>query len=774
MQSLYLATRASQLAMALSFMCGSAVAGAQAIQNIDDGLQDIVVTAQKREQSLQSVGISVTAVTGERLQTLGITSSAQLAARVPGVDNYSPYGPGTSANVVIRGIGLNDFGDGNEAPVTTYVDEFYLVAVPAVDFGLFDIARAEVLRGPQGTLFGRNSTGGLVNYVTERPGDTFSGFSRVSYGTFNEMRAEAGMTIPLSDKFSARVSGLTYHSDGFVRNVNPSYGRGGEAGTDAVRGQLRFKDNGWDILAKVEYGRQNSNQGYYEEVSGTVDPTTGLVFNTPGTVDLAGYRESTSPAARKNVAWSNAKANLKGRGFTGLFRIEKNTGDTTYSSITGYQDFRRTLAEDSDGTPNDLVFAVFPFHGEEVTQEIRVYHNGDGIKWTAGAYGLYASQQSHPFATFNIPDYDYSGPAPLDPVTGLYNGAYFPLALEADWRQKTRSIAGFAQFEVDLSDQITVIAGGRVTYDDKSFYDADNASLRTCPGGDGSPDINGINRNCYLVSQGGSGIASPFGLKYDKVLLSGKIEIDYKPRPNVLFYASISRGTKSGGFNNGFYTAGLSNNQIIYKDEAMYAFEVGEKVTLFDRRLRINSDIFYYDYSRYQTFSYVGVGGFLGNQDGHAYGAEAEIEYTPLRGLTFQLSGAWLETKLKGVAGPALGYVADRDFAFAPRFSGQGSVTYVADIGEGRNATIGVDFDAKSSRYADNFNNPGTKLESFVKFNANASIDVNEHLNIGAWVKNIGNVRNTVYSGNSFVAFGIIQTRYAMPRTAGGTASFKW
>ena len=771
MRNAYSSSRSSRLVLALCLGFAPSVAMAQ---DAEEGLQDIVVTAQKREQSLQNVGISVTAVTGEKLQALGITSSAQLAARVPGIDNYSPYGPGTSANVVIRGIGLNDFGDGNEAPVTTYVDEFYMVAVPAVDFGLFDIARAEVLRGPQGTLFGRNSTGGLINYVTERPSDTFSGFSRMSYGTFNEMRAEAGITIPLSDKFSARVSGLTNHSDGFVRNVNPVFGRGGEAGTDAVRGQLRFKDNGWNILAKVEYGRQNSNQGYYEQVSGTVDPATGLVYETPGTFDLAGYRESTSASADKNVAASNIKANLKGRGVTGLLRIEKNVGDTTFSSITGYQDYRRTLSEDSDGTPNDLVFAIFPFHGKEVTQELRVYHDGDRVKWTAGVYGLYASQQSQPYGTLNFPDYDYNGPTPVDPLTGLYTGAYYPIVLEADWRQKTRSIAGFAQFEVDLSDQFTAIAGARVTYDDKSFYDADNASLRTCPGGDGLPGADGINRNCFLVSQGGSGIANPFSLDYDKVLVSGKIEIDYKPSPDALIYASISRGTKSGGFNNGFYSAGLGADQVIYKDEAMYAFEVGEKITLFDRKLRINSGLFYYDYSRYQTFTYVGVGGYLGNQDGHAYGAEAEIEFTPLRGLTLQLSGAWLETKLKGVVGPVLNYVADRKFAFAPRWSGQGSITYVADIGNMRSATIVLDFDTKSARFADNFNNPGTTLESYIKFNANFLVDVTDKMNIGAWVKNIGNVRNTVYSGNSFVGFGIIQTRYAVPRTVGGTLSFKW
>ena len=161
----------STIALAFAAMCASVPAAAQeaAAPADDGGLTEIVVTAQKREQNLQKVGISVTAVSGAEILERGVSNSIDLITRTPSVDNYSPYGPGSSANIVIRGIGLNDFGEGHEAPVTVYVDEFYIVNVPAVDFALFDLDRAEILRGPQGTLFGRNSTGGLVHYVTKKP-----------------------------------------------------------------------------------------------------------------------------------------------------------------------------------------------------------------------------------------------------------------------------------------------------------------------------------------------------------------------------------------------------------------------------------------------------------------------------------------------------------------------------------------------------------------------------------------------------------------------------
>jgi outer membrane receptor protein involved in Fe transport len=218
----------SSIALALAALVASvpaiaqdAAAPAAAAEEADGGLTEIVVTAQKREQSLQKVGISVTAVSGTEILERGISNSIDLITRTPSVDNYSPYGPGSSANIVIRGIGLNDFGEGHEAPVTVYVDEFYIVNVPAVDFALFDLDRAEILRGPQGTLFGRNSTGGLVHYVTKKPSQEAGGFFKASYARFNELKLEGGLTAPLTDTLSARVSFLSHHSDGYIKNLNP-------------------------------------------------------------------------------------------------------------------------------------------------------------------------------------------------------------------------------------------------------------------------------------------------------------------------------------------------------------------------------------------------------------------------------------------------------------------------------------------------------------------------------------------------------------------------
>lgn len=729
------------------------------------GLQEIVVTAQKRNQSIQRVGIAITAVTPEQIANRNIASSADLAGKVVGLESYSPYGPGTSSNVVIRGIGLNDFGEGHEAPVTSYVDEFYIVAVPAVDFALFDLDRVEVLRGPQGTLFGRNSTGGLINYITKKPSQTPEGYLSASFGRFNDLKLEAAATAPLTDTLSMRVSGTSRHSDGFQRSLNPALDRGGQAGSDAARLQLRYEGNdGWDILLKGEYGRTKTTHAYYESKTGFVD-NNGLVVADASIVDAVGYAERNTGAAKKNVVDVNDAAFLRSTGYSGLLRAEKKFGNTTFTSITGYQSYKRTMQEDSDGTPNPLVVANFPYQGEQVTQELRLYHDGGATRWTAGLYGLHAVGKDQPTATFNFP---LDGPTAVDPATGLYNGTYFPISLNADWRLRTNSGAVFGQLEQDFS-QFTAIGGIRVTRDNKTFADADNAALRDCGGG--------AVGDCFLIEDGGTGTPVPFRLKYKATLWSGKIELDYKPDNNNLFYASISRGTKAGGFNNGFYPTGLSLTQIPYGDETLISYEIGQKSTLFDRKLRINTSAFYYDYKDFQAFNYVGLAGLINNQDANAYGVETDIEAAVTPELRLYVAAAYLHTNIKDVAKitpTGTNVVADRPMAFAPKWSGSGGATYTIELPNDRSLAFDWNFEARSSRFSGNFGDTGTQLEGFFKHNASVTFEASDHWQLRGFVDNIGNRLNTTYGGPSFASLGIIQVRYAMPRTYGAALRYRW
>lgn len=757
----------SPIALAVAALCVSASATAQTAPTDDSGLGEIVVTAQKREQNLQKVGISVTAVSGADILQRGVSNSIDLITRTPSVDNYSPYGPGSSANIVIRGIGLNDFGEGHEAPVTVYVDEFYVVNVPAVDFALFDLDRAEILRGPQGTLFGRNSTGGLVHYVTKKPSQQAGGYLKASYARFNELKLEGGVTAPLTDTLSARVSFLSHHSDGYIKNLNPLYSgdKGGQAGTDAVRAQLRFDDGDWNVLLKGEYGRTDKVHTYYEQIPSVRDPLTGLGSADPTGVDDAGYNESKFGAGKRNVAYTSAPQRLKSEGYTGLLRAERDFGDVSFTSLTGYMHFTRDLTEDCDASPNTICSASFPYKSDTATQEFRAFGKGDRFNWTAGIYGLYAKASNHPEATFNVP---VSGDTAVDPVTGLYNGAFFPINLAANWKLRTTSIAAFAQGELELADRLTFTLGGRITRDNKRFNEQDNASLRSCPG---FP----IPTNCFLPPNG-PGIAKPYLATYKKTLISGKAAVNFQVDPALLLFASVSRGTKAGGFNNGFYPGGVATSQIPYRDENVIAYEIGEKATLFDRKLRLNTSIFYYDYSRYQTFNFEGIGGLLTNQDATSYGAEVEIQAAPVDNLELRFGGSWLETKIKNVRNGVPGggtYVADREMSNAPKWTANGAITYTVPLENDRSIVVNWDWNYRSSRFANNFNDPSVKMPGYFKHNADIAFNVNEYWQLQAFVRNIGN-KLAVSKAFQFNDLGYAQYIYSEPRVFGASVLYKF
>nr|WP_239018146.1 TonB-dependent receptor [Sphingomonas flavalba] len=360
---------------------------------------------------------------------------------------------------------------------------------------------------------------------------------------------------------------------------------------------------------------------------------------------------------------------------------------------------------------------------------------------------------------------------PVDPpaADGMYNGAVFPLSLNADWRLRTNSISAFGQVEHDLTPELTLLAGVRVTHDDKTFKDADNAAFRTCDSGQPG--------SCFLKADGGDGTPNPFALGYDAWLVSGKIQLDYKPNADTLLYASVSRGTKGGGFNNGFYPDNTSLSQIPYGDETLHAFEVGEKITLLDRKLRINSSIFYYDYNDYQVFNYFGLVGLISNQDARAYGFETEIEARVLPELTIYGSAAYLKTKIFDVAKAAPNgdlVVDDRSMAFAPKWSGSGGLTYTVPIEGTGEVAFDWNFEARSARFSGNFGDPGTALEGYFKHNASIALTLDSGWDLRAFVDNIGNRKNRTYGGPSFASLGIVQSRYAMPRVFGVAASFRW
>jgi iron complex outermembrane recepter protein len=745
-------------------MMGLLAAGAYAADESVQ-LEEIVVTAQKRQQNLQDVGISVAAIDGERLRDLQVATGPDLLLKIPNVDVFSTYGAGSSANIVIRGVGLNDFGDGHEAPVTTYVDEAYTVAVPATGLSLYDLQRVEVLRGPQGTIFGSNSIGGLVNYVTAKPTDTDQGFFTATRASFNEYKEEGAVSGPIIGGVTGRVAFLSDHSDGYITNLNPNLPRGGALGTDSVRVQLADKlDSGWNLRFKVEVSHSDSVNLYYKQTPMVESPTTGLWTAAPNGTDGAGYNEARFGAGSPTTTDTNDPQRYTDRAVVSQFSAEQTFGSVTFKSLSNFMHFSKNDDQDCDASPNSICDAHFPYTSQTLSQEFRLSQERGALRWTTGLYLLKHNAESQPNAVFNIP---VDGPTAVDPTTGLYDGATLPIALAANWAEVTKQGAVFAQLDYDFSPILSASLGGRVTRDTKDFVDHDNAALRSCPG---FP----IPNSCFLPPNG-PGIPNPYAGSYGETLYDAKGEVDFKPVKGIMVYASISRGSKAGGFNNGFYSGGLPTSQIPYGSEALYDYEGGVKSTLADGRVRFNADVFRYDYRNFQAYGWTGVGGVVVNRPAKEYGAEAELDARIIQPLTAHLSAGYLHTRISDITNstPTGDYTADREMANSPHWSVNGGLDYAQPLPGGMDLRAGWNYNYVGARYNTLFNDPASAMGSYSKHDLYMALDFNSHWTLQAFCKNAGNEQNLV-KNFLFTALNYVQRVYAEPRVIGGSVTYKF
>ena len=332
-------------------------------------LEEIVVTAQKREQNLQGIGISITAFSGEQLEELGLADTVDLATMTPGLQYTLPNAEGSQINFFLRGVGLNEAGDSNENPVAVYMDGVYRASIGGLHMQNFDAERAEVLRGPQGTLFGRNSSGGLVHFISKRPTDQFEGYVQVGGESFDTIKSEGVINGPLADNLAARASWATNNNSGYVKNeytgLDPL--TGGDPGdfneTDAFagRGQLLWTPNEKaEILLRTYYSHNRGQVGGWQNQP-TAFPNIGTAAapipdtdnrieigpndvnpfcgGAPGT-DCQGYRD-TDGDPHKGEFDRDGDTAVSAYGISGEINWEHANG-WTVTSITSYDEVDRT------------------------------------------------------------------------------------------------------------------------------------------------------------------------------------------------------------------------------------------------------------------------------------------------------------------------------------------------------------------------------------------------------------------------------------------------
>ena len=513
--------RISALAAACAALSPPLALGAQ--EPTAGALEEIVVTAQKREESLDRVPITIDAFSGEDLASAGLKNTFDLQFVTPGLSIVPNQSEG---QIFIRGVGSNLIGVGNDPSTAAYVDGVYQARSPLLLTRMYDIDRVEVLKGPQGTLYGRNATGGAINIITRAPEAESGGYLAVTGGDYGLRGAEGAVNVPFAGG-ALRLAATRAVSDGYVENLTGDDLEAVDFG--AARARLLVGDtDGWHAVLGVETVRDNGSRGF--SIAG-IPAYGGSYFNDFGPV----YQNTPLKVSVDERMGAKREAD------SATLQVEGDIGGLGFRSITGYAKLDLDEVVDTDGVSEDIELLPDINKARQYSQEFQLYSQGDSsFSWIAGVYYLRAEQDE--LWTFQYLPADYS--------------------VSDDRFADTDAYAAYVQGSYSFSPEWTLTLGAR--YSDES-------------------------------KKAGAGDAR--GQK-DFSDFSPKIALEYTPSDNVLVYASIQKGFKSGGFNTVFTAQPFEPEEII-------AYEAGAKITALDQRLRVASSLFYYDYTDLQTLTSV-------------------------------------------------------------------------------------------------------------------------------------------------------------------------
>lgn len=680
--------RKSQLAIACALALS--VTPAAFAQGV---LEEVTVTAQKRAQDIQDVGIAITAFTGDQLAAFGVEQSFDIAAFSPGV-HISGNLAGQNTQFTIRGVTQNDFNDIVEAPNAVYLDEGYFAIAQAQTFAVFDIERVEILKGPQGTLFGRNATGGLVQYVSNKPNfDEVEGYADVTVGVFDsdadavQTRIQGAISGPFSENVAGRVAFMYNKHDGYLNNIYPfgapaglggnppGPGAGADMGDDdtfAIRGTVDFQIND-NVLFRISVNHAESDiaTGPYQSKStiAVVDDNGEIinVIDTPAgetRLSIQGNGDGGGDAIDGDQLIPGGAIGLPGRpvpggdffGYidpdgadwdtSGDFAFE-NQGETqttginarlewafdngmNLTAVTDFKDYEKLLFIDVDSAPMNQLANYAGVDATSFTQEIRLDWEGDRSRWVAGLYYLNIDTES-----------DNGLKAPENSIVGTFVA---PVDIGVVAELETDSFSVFGQLEYDFTDSVTGIFGARVIREEKDY----STAIGVFP----SFGNFSVNEGDFIPNPFGAG--SPFFVDDDdeETLFAAKAQINWQASDDLLVYGGINRGVKAGSFNAPLLGAFLGSGGaagLPYDEEELTAYEVGFKATLQGGRTRLNGSAFYYDYSDYQAFLFVGVGGVVINADAENYGVELDLQTTPAEGFDLLLGFSWFDATVEDI-----------------------------------------------------------------------------------------------------------------------------
>jgi iron complex outermembrane receptor protein len=755
----------------------------QAQSDDNGGVADIVVTAQKRSERLQDTPISITAVTGETLANRGTGTIASLGSVTPNLvyNTTAPVsGVSSGAVVFIRGVGQTDFQLTTDPGVGTYLDGVYVARSVGGVLDVVDVERVEVLRGPQGTLFGRNTIGGAISIISRKPGNERMFSGALTLGSRDRVDARVSVDLPLSEGIGFNVVGSSKRQDGYVRGLLDDRDLG-NINRQSVRATLAYDRSGpFRATLAADYTHIDEQNAASKLVGISSLPPgsptrTDFVYNrATGRVDTVNV---TVPPGAPSLVWLYNNADVPVLGVTpydgrwitpsldttfatgpngtrlnvwGVAgTLEYDIGGATLKSITSYRRTSGSFNRDADGSPTAVTHTQnFDYRQKQFSQELQITGQAFDrrLNYAAGVY--YFAESGNDFLTVTLPV-----------AFGVVRNFTFV---------DNKSYAAYGQATFKLTPTLGVTGGVRYTKDEKGY--------RVPVGG-------GAIVNGFAAVFGPAGTVTPFFApgSYTRSFenTSFKAGIDWKPVSDLLLYASYSEGFKSGGFNTRYLAPVPS--AIAYNPELLTSYEVGAKLDLFDRKLRINTAAFHSKYNDIQLTVY-DQGAPITRNGGSAdiNGLEIEITAVPVRNLTLSGGLGYLDAKYKRVPTLNPAIAADQQITLAtrlaktPEYTANARAEYRLPIADGANVVAAGDWFYTSTVENDAVNSKFLRQPAYSLFNASLGLDFAEgRYAITAFVNNIGDKR-VIESGDSNYSIGFHEANFNRPREGGVTFKAKF
>ena len=773
--------------VALAIPAGPAMAQDQpeADEGASSGVEEITVTARRREESLQDTPIAISAVTGDGLQERGIDNVTQIGDFTPNV-KFNSSVPVSASNataaIFIRGIGQNDYQLSADPGVGLYLDGVYISRGVGNVLDVLNIERIEELRGPQGTQFGRNTIGGAVSVVTKKPGNELAGMVEATTGRFGRIQVKGNIDLPLAEGMYSSFAGFYHKRDGYVKGIAPGAPDLGDTDNLAGRFALRFEPSSnvtIDLAVDGSRTRENSapnvaisidenapaaqywNAAYSGAAAICTSATNPARFTNPncfnsqwaaGPYRHGGTFSAISPIfANGNPKPYQSGSNVDIWGLSGTVEW-KLADNVTFKSITAYRKVTGFWTRDSDHSPASIIQTNSDWKQDQFSQEIQLLGDlADGkLNWVIGGY--YADESGNHKDLVNIVDAVFLSGAVLE----------------------GKSLAFFGQATYELAPDLNLTGGIRWTEDEKTFGNANQYVVEAgfLTGAPFNPDGSGL--------QDGDPLMGPLGqtATIKDRAWTPMASLSYRFSPEILTYLSYSKGFKGGGFTQRVFPPFAFIPS--FKPETSETFEFGFKTDLFNRALRLNGAVFVNNYKNLQVTvndPTLGFAPIIQNAaEARIKGFELELQARPTDALRIEAGLGYLDAKYRKVDLRALnaGVTTDTKLQNAPKWTLSAAASYTIEAGDLGSFQPRVDWSYRSRVYNDAVNTPLLIQDGYHLINASVAFnDPTETWNVTLGVKN---VTKEVYLGSGYAdSFGgITEGVYGRPREWYLSARYKF